>query len=89
MRHCPRQLVVCHHRRRCRTTFSFELKLLAWTGFLVLSWSPSVIPVLLISSANLVPRATENHKWYLNQTDPEEKARRQKAVEEFQKRYAK
>ncbi len=32
---------------------------------------------------------SDNHKWYLNQMDPEEKARREKAVQEFQKRYAK
>jgi len=29
----------------------------------------------------------DNHKWYLNKMDPEEKARRQQAVEEFQGRY--
>jgi formate-dependent nitrite reductase cytochrome c552 subunit len=29
----------------------------------------------------------DNHKWFLNKMDPEEKARRQKAVEEFQGRY--
>jgi cytochrome c553 len=32
---------------------------------------------------------SDNHKWYLNQMDPEEKARREKAVKEFQQRYAK
>jgi formate-dependent nitrite reductase cytochrome c552 subunit len=31
---------------------------------------------------------SDNHKWYLNQMDPEEKARREKAVKEFQNRYA-
>ena len=31
---------------------------------------------------------TDNHKWFLNKMDPEEKARREKAVQEFQKRYA-
>jgi len=30
-----------------------------------------------------------NHQWFLNKTDPEEKARRDKAREEFQKRYSK
>jgi len=33
--------------------------------------------------------ASDNHKWYLNQMNPEEKARREKAVKEFQQRYAK
>jgi hypothetical protein len=32
---------------------------------------------------------SDNHKWYLNQMDPEEKGRREKAVKEFQQRYAK
>ncbi len=32
---------------------------------------------------------SDNHKWYLNKMDPEEKARRDKAVQEFQKRYSK
>ena len=32
---------------------------------------------------------SDNHKWYLNEMDPEEKARREEAVKEFQKRYAK
>ena len=30
-----------------------------------------------------------NHQWYLNKTSPEEKARREKEREEFQKRYSK
>jgi hypothetical protein len=30
---------------------------------------------------------SDNHRWYLNKMDPDEKARRQKAVEEFQSRY--
>ena len=37
----------------------------AWLGFLVMTWSPSAVPVFLISLANLVPRALEQHKWYL------------------------
>jgi protein-S-isoprenylcysteine O-methyltransferase Ste14 len=37
----------------------------AWTGFLLLTSSPTALPVLLITLANLVPRAFENHKWYL------------------------
>lgn len=31
----------------------------------------------------------DNHKWYINKMDPEEKARREQQVKEFQKRYAK
>lgn len=33
--------------------------------------------------------AHDNHKWFLNQMDPAEKARREKQVKEFQERYAK
>lgn len=32
---------------------------------------------------------SDNHKWYLNKMDPDEKARRDEAVKEFQKRYSK
>jgi hypothetical protein len=32
--------------------------------------------------------ASEDHKWFIGQMDPEEKARRKKAAEEFKKRYA-
>jgi formate-dependent nitrite reductase cytochrome c552 subunit len=32
---------------------------------------------------------SDNHKWYLGKMDPEEKARREAQVKEFQKRYAK
>lgn len=39
-------------------------ELIAWTGWVILSWSPSTLPALLISLANLVPRALEQHKWY-------------------------
>mmetsp|Transcript_27296 Transcript_27296/g.43876 ORF Transcript_27296/g.43876 Transcript_27296/m.43876 type:complete len:239 (+) Transcript_27296:138-854(+) len=37
----------------------------AWCGFLILTWSPTALPVVLITLANLVPRSFENHKWYL------------------------
>lgn len=40
-------------------------ELVAWAGFLLLTWSPAAVPVLCISLANLVPRALETHKWYL------------------------
>lgn len=40
-------------------------ELLAWSGFALLTSSPSALPVLFISLANLVPRAFEQHKWYL------------------------
>ena len=32
---------------------------------------------------------SDHHKWFLGKMDPEEKARRAKAAEEFKKRYSK
>ena len=40
-------------------------EIVAWTGFLVMTWSPTFLPVLFITLGNLVPRAFEQHKWYL------------------------
>jgi 3-oxo-5-alpha-steroid 4-dehydrogenase 1 len=40
-------------------------ELTAWLGFNIMTWSPSTLPALFISLANLVPRALEQHKWYL------------------------
>lgn len=41
-------------------------ELTAWLGFNILSgMAGNGLPVLFISLANLVPRAFENHKWYL------------------------
>lgn len=37
----------------------------AFIGLNILSGAPSTIPVLLITLSNLVPRAKQNHKWYL------------------------
>jgi len=47
------------------TNAAYFGELVAWSGMCVLTWSPSVLPVLLISCANLVPRALEQQKWYL------------------------
>ena len=44
-------------------------ELMAWSGFVVLTGSPSALPVLLISLANLVPRSTQNQIWYLKKFD--------------------
>ena len=40
-------------------------ELTAWTGFIILTWSPTLWPALFITAANLVPRSFEQHKWYL------------------------
>ncbi len=39
-------------------------ELLAWTGFALLTWSLAGVFILLLSAANLVPRAIANHRWY-------------------------
>ncbi len=39
-------------------------ELMAWTGLMVATWCPGGLFVLLISAANLVPRALATHKWY-------------------------
>jgi 3-oxo-5-alpha-steroid 4-dehydrogenase 1 len=47
------------------TNASYLGELTAWLGFVILTSSPSALPVFLISLANLVPRSFEQHKWYL------------------------
>jgi 3-oxo-5-alpha-steroid 4-dehydrogenase 1 len=40
-------------------------ELTAWAGFACLTWSLPGLAVFLISAFNLVPRAFQNHEWYL------------------------
>lgn len=40
-------------------------ELLAWLGWSVMTWSVPGAAVFTISALNLVPRAFQNHKWYL------------------------
>lgn len=40
-------------------------ELWAWTGFAILSWGPNGLFILLVSLANLIPRAVTTHAWYL------------------------
>ena len=46
------------------TNAAYLGELTAWTGFIILTWSPTLVPALFISLGNLVPRAFEQHKWY-------------------------
>ena len=39
-------------------------ELLIWLGFATLTWSLPGLFILMISLANLVPRAIANHRWY-------------------------
>lgn len=39
-------------------------ELLTWTGFAIASWSPAALSFVVMTAANLVPRALSNHRWY-------------------------
>jgi protein-S-isoprenylcysteine O-methyltransferase Ste14 len=39
-------------------------ELLTWTGFAIASWSPAGVSFVVMTAANLVPRALSNHRWY-------------------------
>jgi 3-oxo-5-alpha-steroid 4-dehydrogenase 1 len=46
------------------TNPSYFTELLAFTGFAIATWSPGALFVLLVSAANLIPRAYQVHDWY-------------------------
>jgi 3-oxo-5-alpha-steroid 4-dehydrogenase 1 len=46
------------------TNPSYFSELLSFTGFAIATWSPGALFVLLVSTANLVPRAFQVHQWY-------------------------
>jgi 3-oxo-5-alpha-steroid 4-dehydrogenase 1 len=46
------------------TNASYLSELVFWSGFALLTWSPSGVYILAISAANLVPRAFSTHRWY-------------------------
>jgi protein-S-isoprenylcysteine O-methyltransferase Ste14 len=39
-------------------------ELLTWIGFAIASWSPAALSFVVMTAANLVPRALSNHRWY-------------------------
>lgn len=43
---------------------SYFTELLSFTGFAIATWSLGAVFVLLVSAANLIPRAFQIHKWY-------------------------
>jgi protein-S-isoprenylcysteine O-methyltransferase Ste14 len=52
-------------------------ELLIWTGWAIATWSLAGLSFMAYTSANLIPRALANHKWYLEKFDdypPERKA---------------
>lgn len=46
------------------TNPSYFTELLSFTGFAIATWSPGALFVLLVSAANLIPRAFQVHRWY-------------------------
>ena len=43
---------------------SYFSELLSFTGFAIATWSLGAVFVLLVSAANLIPRAFQVHRWY-------------------------
>ena len=48
------------------TNPSYFTELLSFTGFAIATSSPGALFVLVVSTANLVPRAFQIHQWYLD-----------------------
>jgi 3-oxo-5-alpha-steroid 4-dehydrogenase 1 len=46
------------------TNPSYLTELISFTGFAIATWSVGAVFVLLVSAANLIPRAFQVHKWY-------------------------
>ncbi len=44
-------------------------ELLEWLGWAILTWSWAGLAFALYTAANLVPRALQNHRWYLEKFD--------------------
>jgi len=47
------------------TNASYLTELISFTGFAIATWNLGAVFVLLVSAANLVPRAFQQHKWYV------------------------
>lgn len=43
---------------------SYLTEILSFTGFAIATWSLGAVFVLLVSAANLIPRAFQIHRWY-------------------------
>lgn len=51
-------------------------ELMCWTGFTLFTWSLPGVFILTLSAANLVPRAVETHRWYLERFPDYPRSRR-------------
>src|SRR5690606_30829806 len=47
------------------TSPSYLTELVLWAGFALFTWSLAGVFIFAISAANLVPRAIQTHRWYL------------------------
>ncbi len=64
------------------TNPSYFTELLSFTGFAIATWSLGAVFVLLVSAANLIPRAFQTHKWY-KEKFPEEYPEERKVLIPF------
>ena len=46
------------------TNPSYFTELLSFLGFAIATWGLGAVFVLLVSAANLIPRAFQSHRWY-------------------------
>ena len=44
---------------------NFLGEIITWTGWAIAAWSPAGLAFALMTAANLVPRARDHHRWYL------------------------
>jgi 3-oxo-5-alpha-steroid 4-dehydrogenase 1 len=51
-------------------------ELMMWTGFTLFTWSLPGVFILTLSAANLIPRAIETHRWYLERFPDYPRSRR-------------
>ncbi|MDP4652128.1 MAG: DUF1295 domain-containing protein [Haliea sp.] len=51
------------------TNPSYFTELVSFAGFAIATWSLGAVFVLLVSAANLIPRAFQVHRWYLKKFD--------------------
>lgn len=58
------------------TSPQYLTELLGFAGWAIMSWNPAGVVILLISMANLVPRAFDSHKWYRNKFEDYPKDRK-------------
>ena len=47
------------------TNASYFTEIISFTGFAIATWNLGAVFVLLVTMANLIPRAFQQHKWYL------------------------